>query len=424
MCEIPHVLTSDPEAISAILASAKNTDKFSHHKCIKTEYPAIVSAQGDEWRNMRKLVNPTFCISNFKVFERNFQCRTNEFLNKLDKHATGEEFDIHLPVHLCTLDLVCDNMIGCKMDVQKNNLEYLSIAMSRAIEMMFERAFQPIFWPDFTYLLSGQQTSFRRTYNPGLDFVKMGIEQRMKARREGAVATESEENCRSFLDILLDNFEAGIISMKQVTAEISEMYFAGSITTANTTAWVFKLLAMFPEVQERVCKEIDEKCDGEQVTPEDLHKLVYLEMVIKETLRHYGPPFTGRKITEDLKVNENLTIPAGIEVFMFLYLMHHDPEYWQKPNKFYPEHFSPDLESKRPKGAFVPFLSGPRVCPGYKYAMRSMKLIIANTLLHYTFSSTEKPPENMTDLEFRILFMPVPVNGLRVKIQRREWHNV
>ncbi|XP_072160843.1 cytochrome P450 4d10-like [Bemisia tabaci] len=198
MCGIPHVLTSDPEAISAILASSENTDKFSHHKCIKTEYPAIVSAQGDEWRNMRKLVNPTFCISNFKVFERNFQYRTNEFLNKLDKHATGEEFDIHLPVHLCTLDLVCDNMIGCEMDVQKNNLEYLSIAMSRAIEMMFERAFQPIFWPDFTYLLSGQQTSFRKTYNPGLDFVKLGIEQRMKARKEGVVATESEGEYISF----------------------------------------------------------------------------------------------------------------------------------------------------------------------------------------------------------------------------------
>ncbi|CAH0396130.1 unnamed protein product [Bemisia tabaci] len=198
-----------------------------------------------------------------------------------------------------------------------------------------------------------------------------------------------------------------------------DMFVAGSITTALTNSWVFKLLAMFPEIQEGAYQEIVENCTDGKVTPDDLPKLVYLEMIIKETLRHFSVPVTGRRITEDLKVNEELTIPAGIQVFLCAYTLHHDPQYWQKPGEFYPEHFSPANEASRPKGAYVPFLSGPRACPGKTYAMRSIKFLVANTLLRFKFSTDERPPPDVRNLDYRLIFMIWPTSGYNVKISKR-----
>lgn len=59
-----------------------------------------------------------------------------------------------------------------------------------------------------------------------------------------------------------------------------------------------------------------------------------------------------------------MTIPAGVSVMPILFVLHHDPAFWEKPNEFYPDHFSQINEQKRPKGVFVPFLNGPRHCPG------------------------------------------------------------
>nr|XP_018913699.1 PREDICTED: cytochrome P450 4F8-like [Bemisia tabaci] len=142
-------------------------------------------------------------------------------------------------------------------------------------------------------------------------------------------------------------------------------------------------------------------------------------MIIKETLRHVAIPLTSRNLTEDVKVRGNMTIPAGTNVVMCFHELHHDSKYWQRPGEFYPEHFSPANERRRPKGAFNAFLSGPRICPGNKYAMRAMVFLIASTLLRYKFSIDEKPPKDLREMEYRFVFMLYPLSGFRVKIQQR-----
>lgn len=44
--------------------------------------------------------------------------------------------------------------------------------------------------------------------------------------------------------------------------------------------------------------------------------------------------------------------------------VHHDPEYWERPNEFYPDHFLPQNVSARPTYAYIPFGIGIRSCPG------------------------------------------------------------
>lgn len=50
-----------------------------------------------------------------------------------------------------------------------------------------------------------------------------------------------------------------------------------------------------------------------------------------------------------------------------LYGIHLDPTYYEKPDEFYPEHFTEEAKSKRPHYTYLPFGEGPRACIGKKF---------------------------------------------------------
>ena len=61
---------------------------------------------------------------------------------------------------------------------------------------------------------------------------------------------------------------------------------------------------------------------------------------------------------------ENLIIPENVTVTLSIYHVHRDPKCWEKPNEYYPEHFSAEATTKRNPYAFIPFSAGPRKCIG------------------------------------------------------------
>lgn len=68
--------------------------------------------------------------------------------------------------------------------------------------------------------------------------------------------------------------------------------------------------------------------------------------------------------------------------------MHRDPTFWgNNSNLFDPDHFLPENYSKVPQGAYMPFSSGPRNCPGLKYAFLVMKTMVVKLLSNYQFNT-------------------------------------
>lgn len=113
----------------------------------------------------------------------------------------------------------------------------------------------------------------------------------------------------------------------------------------------------------------------------DLGKLKYMEMCIKETMRLYAvAPFIFRKTTEDFqlgnvnpvfsvkiiywKLLDKWTIPPGCTIGVGIFNIHRDPNYWERPEEYYPEHFSSEAVLNRHPYAYVPFSAGPRRCVG------------------------------------------------------------
>ena len=76
-------------------------------------------------------------------------------------------------------------------------------------------------------------------------------------------------------------------------------------------------------------------------------------------------------------------VPADSEILLLPYITHRHPKYWEKPEEFFPEHFSPEKQAARPRFAYFPFGGGSRQCIGNAFALMEAQLIIATVAQKY-----------------------------------------
>lgn len=167
----------------------------------------------------------------------------------------------------------------------------------------------------------------------------------------------------------MDLYRNGEISLEEVKGESCNMVLAAFETTALTVNHTLILLAMFPQYQELVFKELKEvfPSGGDfEVEYEDLQKLVYLDCVLNETLRLFPAiPISVRHVKEDVCLSNGVLVPKGVILAVDIFNIHRNGDFWgQDANTFDPDRFLPDNVSPRHPFAFIPYSKGKRNCIG------------------------------------------------------------
>ncbi|HLZ09989.1 MAG TPA: cytochrome P450, partial [Chloroflexota bacterium] len=103
----------------------------------------------------------------------------------------------------------------------------------------------------------------------------------------------------------------------------------------------------------------------------------YNRMVIEESMRLYPPAWVVVRMPLADDVIGGFRIPAGSSVFLSSYLTHRHPEFWENPEGFDPECFTPERSAGRPRFAYFPFGGGPRMCIGNNFALMEAQLLLA-----------------------------------------------
>lgn len=164
---------------------------------------------------------------------------------------------------------------------------------------------------------------------------------------------------------------------QQLRDELVVLLVAGNETTAHTMTWLWYLLDQHPEVDRRLRAELDEVVGDRTPTIEDVPKLGYMKMALQETLRLYPPGWMlPRGANEDVTLGAT-TIPRGSKILVCTYATHHDPRWWNDPERFDPERFDPKEVASRPRYTYYPFGGGPRQCIGMQFALLEAQLITA-----------------------------------------------
>ena len=151
---------------------------------------------------------------------------------------------------------------------------------------------------------------------------------------------------------------------QQVVDEMKQYLWAGTETTALTLAWCLYLLSQHPEAADKIRAEANEICGDKEPTWDQVAQLAYTRQVIQETMRLYPPIWALIRVAAGDDVIEGHEIHKGDKIVMCTYLAHHSPKYWNEPEVFRPERFSPERMKKRTKYSYLPFAAGKRACIG------------------------------------------------------------
>lgn len=141
---------------------------------------------------------------------------------------------------------------------------------------------------------------------------------------EEVIDEHSEENYKTpqvLIDKLFRLFFAGKFSEQVVKEQIETVLIAGNETSALTLSYTILLLAMYPDIQEKVYAELRSVYDtqDEYTTYEKVQQLPYLEMVLKEGMRMFPvAPFIVRTATADTPIS-NCIIPNGAIIMMSIF---------------------------------------------------------------------------------------------------------
>jgi cytochrome P450 len=142
-------------------------------------------------------------------------------------------------------------------------------------------------------------------------------------------------------------------------------------------------------------------------------ELVYTTQVIKESMRLYPPAWTvGRRAEADDEIAGH-PVPKGALVLMSPYVLHRHPDVWENPEGFDPDRFAPDRPAP-PRGAYMPFIVGPRKCIGEHFAMTEAVIMVATLLSRYRL---EVVPGHKVEIEPSVTLRPK--NGIKMRIKRR-----
>ena len=225
----------------------------------------------------------------------------------------------------------------------------------------------------------------------------------------------------TLLDMLLSStIDGKPLSNEDIREEVDTFMFEGHDTTTSGITFALYHLAKYPELQDKVFEEVRSIYGDDPTTPinyKSLQDLKYLEMFIKESMRIMTPvPIIGRSLTEDTIIS-GVVVPAGTEIAIPIYEVHHNPDVFPDPLKFDPERFTPEEQAKRNPYAYIPFSVGPRNCIGQKFAMFEMKTGLAKIIRHYKIL----PALENTEMKIRADMVLKSANGVHICIESRKY---
>jgi cytochrome P450 len=208
-------------------------------------------------------------------------------------------------------------------------------------------------------------------------------------------------------------------SPREVRDQLMTLMFAGHDTSTSTLTFMMYELARRPDVIERLQEEQDRVLGGATPDIEKLEReMPYLDMVLDEVLRLYPPAWIGpRRVVRDFEFG-GYDVPKGAYLNYCSWASHRIPEVFPDPEAFIPERFTPERKAALPRGAYVPFGGGRRICIGKRFGQTEVKLVA--TLLLQRLRLDLLPGRTMTVRQMPTLS---PKGGLSMRVMERDSQN-
>lgn len=359
---------------------------------------SVLVTEGATWQRQRRMLMQAFTPKRVAGYAA---LMTEAAMAGLERVVPGEVALDRLYSHL-TMDVISRTLFSLPIGEDTG-------AAADAVQVLSETALAEMFWPatlpDWLPLPGKAAKRRAQRLLHGL------LGERIREHRPAAGA---HPDLLSMLKALRDEATGEPLSAREIYDQCMVSFQAGHETSATALLWWSALLAAHPEAQARARAEVDGLLAGRPPTADDAAALPFLSATLKEALRLYPPvaALMTRRLTREITLG-GVRLPARTLLRVTPWLLQRDPRWWPQPLAFRPERFLPG-SPEIPRGAYIPFGLGPRVCLGQHFAQLEMTLIAALLLQRFTLAGdgTELPRPRM-GVTLR------PAGGLRLRLAAR-----
>ncbi|XP_039203134.1 cytochrome P450 2J2-like isoform X1 [Crotalus tigris] len=361
-----------------------------------TQKRGIVFSNGHTWEQQRRFGIVT--MRKLGLGNKGIESQIQEEAQQLVEffaETKGQPFDPSLPIVRSVCSVICAVAFGRRFST--DDKDFLELMEAISISLKFGSSIFYLLYENFSNIMK---------HLPGPHQTALSALERIVsvARKE---ITQHKENqnlhaLQDFTDSYLFQMEKRKDDLRSTYNEdnlaqcIADLFIAGTDTTYASLEWAMLLVANNLDIQDKVHKEVDEVFGSSlSICYNDQKKLPYTNAVIHEIIRKkyaflFGLP---RQCVQDIYLNGFL-IPKGAVIFPDLRSVLLDPEHWETPEKFNPNHFLDKEGHFVEKEAFLPFGAGARACLGELLAKTEFFNIFTRLLRQFRL----EPPEGVEKL--------------------------
>lgn len=403
----PAYVLYHPEQVKWVLqGNYRNYNKnFPNMKAAREIFgTGLFTNDGDSWLRQRRLMQPAFHHKRLAGFGRLMSEATSAMLERWQRSAPGDApMDVQIEMMRLTLRIAGLALFSHDLANEVDRIGRTFTTLGPLISRYTTLPFPPLWVP----------TPRNRRLLAGLDALNSVVYAIIEERRKQPADTQATD----LLGMLLSarDEETGLgMSDQQVRDEVLTLLLGGHETTATALAWTWYLLAQHPEVEHRLHVELEQVLAGRNPAVDDLDALPYTRMVIQEAMRLYPPVFGLTRFALASDEMGGYPVPANSVIFLSAYCTHRHPAFWQEPEVFDPQRFTPARAAGRPRFAYFPFGGGPRQCIGNTFAMMEALLVLATVAQRYALRQVPGHP-----VELQVLPTLRPRHGLPMTLHPR-----
>ncbi|KAI0791135.1 cytochrome P450 [Abortiporus biennis] len=425
----------DPKAMHSVLVKDSNMHE-RHEWSLLFSYlllgKGLLSTSGIHHRQQRKMLNPLFSIAHMRAvtdifFQVSYKLRDG-LSNEIKQGC--EDIDVLNWFGRAALELIGQGGLGYSFDpLVKNVPNTLGDTIKRILPTvggtMIYKNLLPI-------VVKIGTPSFRRR------LVEMIPLRKLKETTKNVDTITSE--CQNIYitkkkallagdDVLIQQVGEGkdIMSVllkanmkadesdrlpeDELIGQMSTLVFAAVDTTSSALTRILDLLAMHPEVQDKLRAELKAARENGEITYDTLVDLPYLDAICRETLRLYPPvsiitrgtngdtilPLSEPIVGVDGQLINEIPVPKGAQVFIGILSSNRNKALWgEDVLEWKPERWlSPstkELSESRIPGVYsnlMTFGGGGRSCIGFKFSQLEMKTVLSVLIESFKFSHSK-----------------------------------
>lgn len=378
---LPIYVVTDPERVEEVLVRKRQC--FIKSVGLRSTRLAfgqgLLTSDQELWVRQRRTVQAAFHARQLELYRRSMEEACQRLI---DTFQDGEIRNIHHDMTELCFEVLARSLFGEELP-EAHALVAATAEALHAFHHLFSQwvgaagglAFagvraiatalgRPDFVVEPTLLPTPYARRFRRAVQSLDAFVAALIERRRANPRGG-----------DFLSLLLSaHDEKGLpLDDRQIRDEIVTMFLAGHETAASSLSWTLYLLARHPEVARSLALQLDHG-GGDEL----------LEQVTREGLRLYPPAYRiSRTSVTRCRIGDHEVEP-GAEIMIPQWAIQRSARWFDAPDEFRPERWTPGFVETLPHFAYFPFGGGARTCIGNSFAHLEASVVLAAICSRFT----------------------------------------